>query len=465
MHEGSMGQNDMRPAGRRARAVGPTPVVRLTPFAPLGRVIRLTRAALPEPPDRPVALQRTERPDGLPLHPLPGYRAENADRLGTVHPDRSVVVRPSPERPVDPCESPGGWVRPLEEALSQGSVGPGVKGDAHGRFSVPAGPTGLLVVGLEGGRELDVEHRPDVGFVDAHAEGVGSHDHPALSAHEPLLHARALRAGQAGVIGVDGETAPCQMIPNDLHGPARRGIDDGQTRELAKHTMDGAHPCATAPSGQDRPVEVGSVERPDDLERVAKAEVGGDVVSHGRRGAGGERQRRAVESSRDGGDAPVGWPEVVAPLADAMRLVDGDETHANSGKEVPKRVQLEPLGRDEEESDAACADPIHDAALRRHGLGPGEGLGLETDPARPLDLVLHEGDEWRDDQRQAIDEERRHLVADALASAGGKNAECIPTMENGPYELLLARPEAVVSERSTEDRSWIVAGMGAPAHP
>ena len=63
-----------------------------------------------------------------------------------------------------------------------------------------------------------------------------------------------------------------------------------------------------------------------------------------------------------------------------------------------------------------------------------------------VDLVLHQRDQGRDYHRQALLHQRRHLVTEALAAAGGHHGERVPAFQNGPYDLFLARPERIEAE-------------------
>ncbi len=75
--------------------------------------------------------------------------------------------------------------------------------------------------------------------------------------------------------------------------------------------------------------QVRPVERSDELDGIRKAKLRGDIPAHARRRRGGigvqadPRQRLAQPSQ-----LPVFGTEIVPPLADAVRLVDGDERHA-----------------------------------------------------------------------------------------------------------------------------------------
>ena len=80
---------------------------------------------------------------------------------------------------------------------------------------------------------------------------------------------------------------------------------------------------------QDAIEEVRPIERADELERLLQLQLRGDVAAD----APGRRRREGVQA--DAGKAlpqraelPVFGTEIVAPLADAVRLVDGDVGNA-----------------------------------------------------------------------------------------------------------------------------------------
>ena len=70
-----------------------------------------------------------------------------------------------------------------------------------------------------------------------------------------------------------------------------------------------------------------------------------------RRGIRRVAQRRQILAQH-----PVIGPEVVAPLRDAMRLVDGDQRQLALGQHLGKSGHAQPLRRDEQELQIAVAD-------------------------------------------------------------------------------------------------------------
>jgi len=77
-----------------------------------------------------------------------------------------------------------------------------------------------------------------------------------------------------------------------------------------------------------------------------------------------------------------------------------------------------------------------------------------------VDLVFHEREQGRDDDGEAaFEEERGHLVADALAAAGWHDGEGVAAFEDGGDDLGLAGAKLGVAEDVAED----VAGGGEGA--
>ena len=83
-------------------------------------------------------------------------------------------------------------------------------------------------------------------------------------------------------------------------------------------------------------------------------------------------------------------PEVVAPLADAMRLVDREPLHAHLRKQVEQAGVHQSLGRREEQPKFTGGQPVADLPPlvgREPGVDGGGGI---ADRLQGIDLVLHE---------------------------------------------------------------------------
>ena len=76
----------------------------------------------------------------------------------------------------------------------------------------------------------------------------------------------------------------------------------------------------------------------------------------------------------------------------------------------------------------------------------GDAVGVQ-----PVHLVLHEGDQGRDDQGEAVKNQGRQLVAEGLATAGGHKHQAVPAGQDVPDDVRLERAKAVVPEPRLED--------------
>src|SRR5699024_6308154 len=91
-----------------------------------------------------------------------------------------------------------------------------------------SGTTGLLVVALDGARQVEVGDEADIGFVDAHAEGDrGDHDDSVL-AEEPGLVLRTDLGRQPRVIGQSGDAAGGERLGELVDSPAGEAVDDAR---------------------------------------------------------------------------------------------------------------------------------------------------------------------------------------------------------------------------------------------
>ena len=130
--------------------------------------------------------------------------------------------------------------------------------------------------------------------------------------------------------------------------------------------------------------EVRAREAAEHLRRVgAEAEADQDLVADDRgggRGAGEDARRAQLGEER--ADLQVVGPEVVAPLADAVRLVHGHERRRELRDERAEAGIGEPLGRDVGQLEGAGAQPREPLAHlvggeRRGEEGRGHAARLE----------------------------------------------------------------------------------------
>ena len=162
-----------------------------------------------------------------------------------------------------------------------------------------------------------------VRLVDAHAEGDGRADDATVLAQECVVIGCAHGMIEPGMIG---QRAPAEAgeFVGQLFGAAARGaIDDAAFPAMGVEPLDElARRIRLRPH---REKEIGPVERAHEHLRLAHEQFRGDL----RTGRSVRRRRdgdglKAAERLGDLAQPQIFGPEIVAPLRDAMSLVDGE---------------------------------------------------------------------------------------------------------------------------------------------
>lgn len=287
----------------------------------------------------------------------------------------------------------------------------------------------------------------DVAFVDAHPERDGCHHDGAGAAHEPILRSGAFFIRETRVISARGQPGFGQLRGDGLRGFLQGDVDNGRARRLrgepAAQPREGVgHNTGCDAQGEVWPVKAGVRHVPG-----IEPETLGDVSRDGRGGGGGERQHAFdFERLRQPGELEVVGAKIVAPLRDAMRLIDHQERDLERTQRREKALVGEPLRRRVKQFQLARLESrVHSAQFiereagidprRRHVALPKEG-----------DLVAHERDERRHHERQAEQVQGGQLVAKALARSGRENGERRAAVEKGADDLFLPGAERVEPE-------------------
>jgi hypothetical protein len=204
-----------------------------------------------------------------------------------------------------------------------------------------------------------------------------------------------------------------------------------------------------------RPVEAAHA---DDF-RIAQLKLREDVFPHalgGGRGEGHERHLGEALAQLD--EAPVLGPEVVPPLADAVRLVDGHALDAPFGQALQEARLKQALGSHVEQPVLIAPQ----APEPRPGVFRIERRvqerGLDAVRLQPVHLILHQRDQGGDDEGEPLPQHRGKLKTQRLPSARGQEGENIPSRECGRHDLVLMGTEGRIPER-------ILEGLEDTAHP
>jgi hypothetical protein len=169
----------------------------------------------------------------------------------------------------------------------------------------------------------------------------------------------------------------------------------------------------------DREADVRPVEAADDDRGVAHREALDDLLAHGRRRRRGEGEDgRAAERLGRGAQAQVVRPEVMAPLRDAVRLVDHQQRRPGDG-ELVEHVRVRELLRRQEEELELLVGELGERLVAVGGADGRVELGGAAGGPLPqiLDLVALEGDQRGDDHGRALDQQPGDLVDRRLPGA------------------------------------------------
>ncbi len=197
------------------------------------------------------------------------------------------------------------------------------------------------------------------------------------------------------------------------------------------------------------PHDVGKIFPPETLgEDVGSGEFQTelDVLRHPRRGGRRQRQNRhRREELPNFGNSEVRRAEIIAPLGNAVRLIHRQQGDLHRLQTLPEVSGRQAFGRDVEEFHLAGLRFVQ-GGFRVVGEHAGvDGLRPDAPLVQILDLVLHQGDEGRDDEAKSPAHKPRYLVCDGLPSAGRHKSERVPAGEDGADDVLLQRTEIVVA--------------------
>jgi len=172
-----------------------------------------------------------------------------------------------------------------------------------------------------------------------------------------------------------------------------------------------------------------------------------DLGARERVGGGGERDARNVrEALVQHGQLQVLRAKIVAPLRYAVRLVDREQRDARTIEQLEAAGREQSFGRHVEQVEFAGDERTFD----RGGFARAERRIQECRPhaelAQRFHLVVHQRDQRRDDDAGAVAHERRNLVAQRLAGAGGHQHQRIAAGDDVIDDGRLVAAERVVAE-------------------
>ena len=301
----------------------------------------------------------------------------------------------------------------------------------------------------------------DVRLVDAQAERAGRDHQPDLARHEAPLRVLAVGGAQLAVVPAGVDALAAQPAPELLHLADSRGIHDAAARLFAEDPQQSLPLGLAVHGAANLEPQVGALDPGVHHPRIGDAQLAHDVLRHLRRGCGGEGQHRRTAQRADRlGEREVGGAEIVAPLRDAVRLVDDEQADPARAQRLDVLGILQALGGQVDEVVGSRLDLLDLFALL---AGAQCRVELRHADARHLGLallVLHQRDQRRDDHHGAWQEHRRDLVGEGLPSAGRQDPERVLARQCGLDQLALAGAEA----RHPESPGGLAANI-VPVHP
>ena len=354
-----------------------------------------------------------------------------------------------------------------DEIAQHCQVVPAGQQQAMRGHAVAAGPAGFLEIVLQRLRQVEMDDAADVAFVDAHAEGDGRGHDLRGAVHEGVLGFGPLVRRQAGMIGPGTEALVEEGRGHALRLFLQRHVDHRwqpagapQRRHELRQALRGGHRLHMI--GKIRAAERGLNAVPG-----LDAEGPADVVGGGRRGRGCQAEHgREVQLPCHAGEAQVVRAEIVTPFRNAVGLVHGEQGDAQPPETLHEGVVREALRRHVEQPQPPGEGILPQGGLFRGGQGGIEARRADALGPQGFHLVLHQGEQRRHDQRRALAEQRRNLIAERLPGTGREKGERGAAGQQRRHHRLLPGTEGGVAEVPAErvERGH-AAGMLASARP
>ena len=281
-----------------------------------------------------------------------------------------------------------------EKRSGCGHIAVAVEKDTVRRLAVPPGTTRLLIIGLQILGHIVVDDKADVGLVNTHAKGIGSHHDLTAVKLKAVLIAPPLLFAQSRVIPGDGKAMDLQLLADPLHGGAGGAVNHAAfspplVQQCQKRRK--FFPARTLyVKKQVRPVK--ACYHP---LRVLQTQPYGDIPLHpgSRRGCKGRQHRPSGQRGHERRNTQIAGPEVLSPLRDAVRLIHRHQRNVQRSHKLLESLVFQPLRRHIQQT--ASASPQHTP----HPPGLLQVLGAVKkggrDPCRfqRRHLVLHQRDQ------------------------------------------------------------------------
>ena len=135
----------------------------------------------------------------------------------------------------------------------------------------------------------------------------------------------------------------------------------------------------------------------------------------------------------------------MAPGTDAVGLIHRQSHQLAAVEHVVQQLagglRLEPFRRQIEQAQAVVPEALQQASPLRQGESPMQASRWDAASLQLGHLVLHQGNQGRNHQHQALAYQRRQLITKRLAATGGQYGQTVLTCQQGLYHRALPRPK------------------------
>ena len=283
-------------------------------------------------------------------------------------------------------------------------------------------------------------------LVDPHPERIGRDHHPGPVIDKILLARPARLRAHACMVSSHRESRVLQFQVQLVHSFSRGAVDDPAFLPVLFYIA--ADLFLLVSCSADLEVKIFPVESGDRLIGLFQFKRSDDILPHPLcRRRGKRRDHRPRRKPPDEVEDPhIARTEILSPLGDAVRLIHSDHGELRVAGKVQKPRRLQSLRSHIDDLVPSCFcqfQRLCDLSLRQGTVDVGR-----VDPrlVERLHLVHHQRDQRRHHHRDPRHQKRRQLIAQRLPGAGRHDCKDVPPGEDLVDDLLLSRPEGVISK-------------------
>ena len=216
----------------------------------------------------------------------------------------------------------------LDKILCRLHIPQGEQQDALGALAIAPGTARFLIVVFQIFWHIIMQHKADIGFIYAHAEGVCCNHDPLAVIDKIFLIFAALLRGKARMITGGGNANGLQLLTDGLYRFAGSAIDNAAAIPVVEDIF--FNITFFIPRAGHTKIEVGAIKAGGQRKRLVELQQGNDILLDLFRCRCRERTNdRAVRQTGDEfGNFQVAGAEILTPLGHAVGFVHSHKSDA-----------------------------------------------------------------------------------------------------------------------------------------